>query len=103
MSVALVVHVVPRAHRTEIVGRHGDALKIRLRAPPVGGAANAELIRFIAARLGVPERAVTIARGARGRRKTLLVHGVGPDALEPALRDGAAIQDARAALNTRNR
>ncbi|HET7295490.1 MAG TPA: DUF167 family protein, partial [Gemmatimonadales bacterium] len=70
MTTALVVHVVPRARRTEVAGRHGDAIRIRVAAPPVDGAANAELIRFVAESVGVARGAVTIASGATGRRKT---------------------------------
>jgi uncharacterized protein (TIGR00251 family) len=81
MTATLVVHVVPRARRTEVSGRHGDAIKIKLAAPPVDGAANAELVRFVAERAGVPRGAVTIAGGATGRRKTLAVEGVATDAL----------------------
>ena len=72
----LVVHVVPRAKRTEVVGRHGDALKIKLKAPPVDGAANAELVRFVAEQFGVPRSAVTITAGLTSRRKTVEVTGV---------------------------
>ena len=70
------MHVVPRAHTTDIAGRHGDALKIRLAAPPVDGAANEELVRFLAERLAVPRSAVTIAAGHTGRRKTVKITGV---------------------------
>ncbi len=70
------MHVVPRARITEIAGRHGDAIRIRLAAPPVDGAANAELIRFLAERLGVTRRAIAIVRGATGRRKTVTVDGL---------------------------
>ena len=70
------VHVVPRARRTEVAGLHGDAIKIRVAAPPADGAANAELIRFVALRLGVPRGTVAIAAGAGGRRKVLAVAGV---------------------------
>ncbi len=70
------MHVVPRAHTTGIAGRHGDALKIRLAAPPVDGAANDELIRFLAERLAVPRSAITIAAGRTGRRKTVKITGV---------------------------
>ncbi len=62
----LVVHVVPRARVTAVVGRHGDAIKIRIAAPPANGAANAELTRFLAERLGVPRSAVTLVSGALG-------------------------------------
>lgn len=75
-NASLVVHVVPRAKVTEIAGRHGDAIRIRLAAPPVDGAANAELVRFLAERLGVPRGAVTIVRGATARRKTVSIEGV---------------------------
>jgi len=81
VTVRLVVHVVPRAKRTEVVGRHGDALKIKLKAPPVDGAANAELVRFVAEQLSVPRSAVTITAGHTGRRKTLELVGVDAAAL----------------------
>ncbi len=72
----LVVHVVPRAKRTEVAGRHGDALKIKLKAPPVDGAANAELVRFVAEQLGVRLAAVTITSGLTSRRKIVVVAGI---------------------------
>jgi hypothetical protein len=72
---SITVHVVPRAHRTEVVGRHGDAIRIRVAAPPVGGAANEELLRFLAERLGVARAAVRIVAGAAGRRKTVGIEG----------------------------
>ena len=50
----LTVRVTPRSARDEIVGTHGDALKIRLNAPPVGGKANGRLMRFLSERLEVP-------------------------------------------------
>jgi hypothetical protein len=70
------VHVVPRARTTDIAGRHGDALKIRVAAAPVDGAANDELVRYLAERLAVPRSAVTIAAGHTGRRKTVKVAGL---------------------------
>ncbi len=70
------MHVQPRASRTEVAGPHGDAIRIRVAAPPVGGAANEELIRFLAGRLGVPRAAVVIVRGAAARRKVVRVRGV---------------------------
>jgi len=81
----LVVHVVPRARRTEVSGWHGDAIKIKVAAPPVEGAANAELVRFVAERVGVTRGAGTIASGATARRKTVAVEGVTADALAQAL------------------
>jgi uncharacterized protein (TIGR00251 family) len=79
------LHVQPRAVRTELAGLHGGALKVRLSAPPVDGAANDALIRFIALRLGVPRRAVTVERGATSREKTVKVEGIAVDAARAAL------------------
>lgn len=76
MTGRVTVHVVPRARRTELAGLHGNAVKVRVAAPPVEGAANAELIRFIAERLGVPRRQVEIAAGVGARDKVLLVSGM---------------------------
>ena len=56
----IVFHVQPRAKQTELVGWHGDAIKVRLKAPPVDGAANEELVRFVTERLGVSRSAVRI-------------------------------------------
>jgi uncharacterized protein (TIGR00251 family) len=74
----LLLHILvqPRASRSEIVGPHGDALKVRLTAPPVDGAANEELIRFLAKEFGVPQRAIEIVAGLSSRRKTVRVMGV---------------------------
>jgi uncharacterized protein len=75
-----VIHVVPRASQTEVAGKHGDAVRIRVSAPPVNGAANDELVRFIARRLGVSRASVTIAHGNAGRRKTVTIEGLTTDA-----------------------
>lgn len=81
----LTVHVQPNASRTECVGMHGDALKIRLAARPVHGAANEELIRFIADRCAVPRASVRIDAGAEARRKRLHVRGVTAELLRTRL------------------
>ena len=73
------VHLVPRSRTTEIVGRHGDAIRIRLAAPPVDGAANDALVRFLAQRLGVSRRDIRIARGGASRRKVIEVDGMARD------------------------
>lgn len=72
----IAVHVQPRASRSEVTGLHGDAIKVRLTAPPVDGAANEELIRLLAARVGVPPNGVRIVAGHGGRRKVVEVRGV---------------------------
>lgn len=71
----VTVQAVPRAGRTEIAGiRHG-AVRIRLAAPPVDGAANAALTRFLAARCDVGRSDVEVVRGTRGRDKVVLIRG----------------------------
>jgi uncharacterized protein (TIGR00251 family) len=81
----LTIHVQPRARQTAVVGWHGDAIKIRLAAPPVDGAANDALQRFLADRLGVPKHAVTIAAGHASRRKRVTIDGRGPTEVFRAL------------------
>ena len=70
-SATLTLHVQPGAKKTEIMGIHGDALKIRLSAPPVDGKANAALIEFVAARLGLAKSAIRLISGQTSRRKIL--------------------------------
>ena len=75
-AIRFSVRVQPRASRDEIVGIHGTTLKIRLAAPPVDGAANDALVRFIAEWLGVARNAVRIVAGASSRQKIVEVDGV---------------------------
>ena len=75
----LTLHIQPGAKKTEVAGEHGDALKIRLAAPPVDGKANAALIAFVADRLGVAKSAVSLKSGQTSRRKVLEVTGAPAD------------------------
>ena len=81
-GVRFSVHVQPRASQTEVAGVHGTALKVRLHAPPVDGAANDELIAFLAAELGVPKRSVRILAGLSSREKTVEIEGVSRASVE---------------------
>jgi len=72
-SLTLELHCQPGARRTEVVGWHGDALKVRLAAPPIEGRANEALVAFLAASFGVPRRNVTLIRGETGRMKTVRI------------------------------
>ena len=72
--IAIKVH--PRAKRTAITGRLGEAYKVDLKAPPVDGKANAECIRFFADLLGVPRNAVRLVQGAADRLKVVEIEGV---------------------------
>lgn len=69
----LSVYVQPRASRDEIAGPYGDVLRIRVAAPPVDGAANEALCRFVAGLCGVAKSAVQIDSGETGRRKTIRI------------------------------
>ena len=73
--VRVSVHVQPRASRSEIIGQHGAALKVRLQAPPVDGAANEALVQLLADLLGVSRRSVRVVAGASSRTKTVEVDG----------------------------
>lgn len=79
-------HVQPGAKRTELAGSHGDLRKIRVAAPPVDGAANDELVRFLAELFGLPKRNVAVVGGHGSRRKTVEVLGI--EAEEAARRLG---------------
>lgn len=75
-GIRLRLHIQPRASATAVVGLHGEALKIRLAAPPVDGAANEALIDFLAQRLRVPRSALQLVAGSGSRAKTVTVAGI---------------------------
>jgi len=79
-TLTLTLHIQPGAKKTEVAGEHGDALKIRLAAPPVDGKANAALLEFIADKLGVAKSAVTLKTGQTSRRKVVEVQGTASEA-----------------------
>ena len=79
------VRVVPRASRSEVVGDHDGALRVRVCAPPVDGAANEELVRTLARALGVAPRDVTIMSGHSSKLKQVRVAGIGSEQLERLL------------------
>ncbi len=80
----LTIHIQPKASRTELAGLYGEALKIRVAAPPVEGAANTELTRFLAKQLGVAQSAVEICSGAGARHKRVLLKGVSSERVRSA-------------------
>jgi uncharacterized protein (TIGR00251 family) len=71
----LTLHVQPGAKRTEVVGLHGVALKVKLAAPPVEGKANEALLRFIADHFDVPLRNVELKQGGQSRHKVIAISG----------------------------
>lgn len=79
----LTLHVQPGAKRTDVAGLHGEALKIRLAAPPIEGRANEALLKFIAESFGVPLRQVELKQGGQSRHKVVAITGskVEPESL----------------------
>ena len=78
-GVVITLHVQPRASRTEIAGIHDGALRVRVAAPPVDGAANAAVIELLSRALGARKTDVEIIAGATGRRKRVLVRETSVD------------------------
>lgn len=75
-GVVIQVHATPRASINRIQGLHGEAIKIRLQAPPVDGKANETLIGFLAETLGIPPRQITLLSGQSSRQKRLSLQGI---------------------------
>ncbi len=84
-SCTLAIKVIPNAPRTEIVGWLGDALKIKVHAPPVEGRANDALCEFLADHLDLPRRAITVVRGDTSRQKVLRIDGLSAADLQARL------------------
>jgi uncharacterized protein (TIGR00251 family) len=89
-GVLLAVQVQPQARRTEYAGRHGEALKFRVAAPPEDGKANDALCAYLAECLGLPKSAVSIQAGHGSRHKQVLVTGMSVGRIEGAFRDPTA-------------
>lgn len=79
MSASLRLRVVPNAKRNEVVGVHGDAIKIKIQAPAMDGKANAAVLSFIAEKLGISVRQVALKAGEKSRDKTVGVDGLEAD------------------------
>jgi len=81
----LRIHVVPNAKINKVVGEHGGAIKIKLRAPAVEGKANAALISFLAGRLNVPARTIVLLHGHKSRDKLIRFDGLSEEELRRGL------------------
>jgi uncharacterized protein (TIGR00251 family) len=84
-STRLRLRVSPGSRRTELAGRHGDAWKVRVAAPPEGGRANDAVLELLAERLGLPRRALSIVSGHRARDKVVEMTGLDRDAIDRKL------------------
>ncbi len=71
----LSLYLAPRAAKNAVVGFHGDDLKIKIAAPPVDGAANEELLKFLAKTLALPIKNISLTAGHTGRRKIVKING----------------------------
>jgi len=85
-TVVITVHAVPRASRSEIVREHNGALRVRLAAPPVDGAANEELVRLIARAFGVSQKYVEITAGHASKIKQVRISGSSRSAIDQVLK-----------------
>ena len=74
-ALILHVHVQPNARASAFAGLHGDALRVRIAAPPVDDKANVALLAFLREQLTLPPRALAIRHGLHGRRKTVAISG----------------------------
>lgn len=73
MSAVLRLRVVPNAKRSEVVGEHGDAIRVKVQAPAMDGKANEALLEFLAQQLGVPRRGLQLVAGEKSRDKSVMV------------------------------
>jgi uncharacterized protein (TIGR00251 family) len=84
-AIIFKIHLLPRASRDEICGLQGDAIKVKVTAPPIEGKANMALQRFIAKKLHLASSQVEIMAGKRSREKILKVSGISRAEVEKAL------------------
>ncbi len=85
VSATLTLRIQPRASRNEAVRMEGGGIKIRLNAPPVDGAANEALIKFLADLMNVPKSQVEIVSGHASKNKIIRIEGVSQDTAEELL------------------
>jgi uncharacterized protein (TIGR00251 family) len=96
-STRLQLRVSPGASRSGIVGRHGEAWKVRVTAAPEGGRANEAVVRLLADTLDLPQRDVAIVSGHGARDKVVALEGIAPEEAERRLEDASATQATHAA------
>jgi uncharacterized protein (TIGR00251 family) len=79
------VRVIPNAARSEVVGRIGSTVRVKVAAPAIDGKANAELVTFLSEFFEVKNRGVKIVRGQKGKEKTVEISGRSEEELEELL------------------
>ncbi len=85
-SITFTVRVVPRASRSEVIGEHDGALKVRIAAPPVDGAANAELVKVLAKHYRVSKSDIEIAGGSTSKRKRIKISNLSQSKMQEVIR-----------------
>jgi len=80
-------HIVPKAKINQVVGTHGAAIKIKLRAMAIEGKANAALLNFLAEQLEIAEHAIVLERGQKSREKLIRIEGLSEDGNSPPIRN----------------
>jgi uncharacterized protein (TIGR00251 family) len=78
-------HVVPNAKENKVMGQHGAAIKIKVRAPAVEGKANAALRSFLAEELNISERSIVVERGQKSREKVIRIDGLSEEEVRSRL------------------
>lgn len=86
MNASLWLRVIPNAKRNEVVGVHGDAIKIKIQAPAMDGKANAAVLAFIAEKLGISARKIALRAGEKSRDKTVVIAGMDADEMRRSTR-----------------
>jgi uncharacterized protein (TIGR00251 family) len=85
-GVVLRVQVQTRASKDEVVGPHGDLLKVRITAAPVAGAANKHLLKVLAKKLKIPQGQLSVKSGTTSRAKSIAIEGMSADEVRQRLR-----------------
>jgi hypothetical protein len=85
VTTRLALRVSPGARSSAVVGRHGEAWKVRVSAPPEAGRANAAVVELLADTLGVPARTISVVSGHGARDKLVELAGIAPDEIERRL------------------
>lgn len=75
-GVQISLHVLPKAHKSEIIGEHNGALKIKIKAPPVDGKANEAIVEFFSKLLKLSKNSIEILKGDKSKTKKILIHGL---------------------------
>lgn len=78
-GITVKVHIVPNSSKTQIIGEHGDRLKIKIKSPPVDGKANEEILEFLCEKLGIKKHLAEIARGHSSKSKDIFISATSID------------------------